>query len=102
MVASLALAALVALACAAPPQETPMNDKVDPELLELFKTQPGGRYGVIVVFAKAPDERVLDDMDLSAVPPNEATGQLTREQIETLAKRSDVSRIRSRPRPKAL
>lgn len=79
-----------------------MDEKVDPELLELFTTRPDGRFGVIVVFTTMPDERVLDDLDLSAVPPNEATGQLTREQIEALAKRADVSRIRSRPRPKAL
>lgn len=78
-----------------------MNDKIDPELLEAFETRPGGVYGVIVVFAKLPDEQLLDEMNLSVVPPNEATGRLTRQQIETLAKRPDVWRIRSRPRPKA-
>lgn len=82
-------------------REKAMTDKIDPVLQIAFADRPGGVHGIVVVFTQMPDQRTLDEWSLTPVPPNEATGQLTRERIAALAQRSDVSRIRSRPRPRA-
>lgn len=76
--------------------------KIDPMLTMEFEEQPNQEYGVVVTFTGLPPDKALDALELRAVPPNEATGNLSRKKIEELARRSDVRSIRSRPRPRAL
>ena len=76
--------------------------KIDPMLMVEFDEQPNQEYGVVVTFTELPPDKALDGLELRGVPPNEATGNLSRKRIEELARRSDVRSIRSRPKPRAL
>lgn len=77
-------------------------EKIDAMLVLDFERSPGQGQGVIVWFTTLPDDETLEAMELRSVPPNKATGHLTKAQIEALARRPDVRQIRSRPQPKAL
>ena len=81
--------------------DTEAMKKVDATLIWEFDQTPNQDYGVIVWFTKLPDDKTLETMKLRPVPPDKATGNISRARIEELAKRVDVRQIRSRPKPSA-
>jgi hypothetical protein len=76
--------------------------KIDPQLSADIDRFPTKEHSVIVVFAKMPGARTLGQLKLKAANASEALGRLTPEQIFALAKRPDVTSVRSRPKYKLL